>query len=507
MFRSSTALGFVGVLLLGPSLLLPACKDDAASKGAPSAAGANEGGADAQSSGGAGGDAAGSPSSGAPGSPGAGAAAALAADLCEPPTGEGTAHGPFVADDETWTAADSPHLVPSGLVVDAVLTLEPCAVVRVGAGQDIHVNGKLRAQGEYRAATSVRGQDTLRFVRIERLDAKPWGAIVSSSAGGEVELTATLVDGGGVVPAGTQPLQTGMVVLEGERQTPLAERLTLSVAFLKDSASQGVLLTNNVAFAPGSTLIVTGSAGYPVQVGAQAIGTVPNLYFEGNETDAVLVSTAERLGDAGPTDVTLRNWGYPYVIGTDLYKVGMEVGTGNGDAASLTIEPGVELRFPEAGGLSVEGPDGTLIAEGTNAKPIVFTTAQKPAVAGAWLGLNFTGQLNAATSLDQVAVSYAGALDTGARSFSCGSPPALPSSQQDTMGAIYLSLDVPPSKSFITNSLFTDSASNGVDRGYTGDAIDFSDSNTFERIAFCIQTEPKPTVGACSADPECTQLP
>ncbi|HXK16819.1 MAG TPA: hypothetical protein VNG33_03360, partial [Polyangiaceae bacterium] len=328
----------------------------------------------------------------------------------------------------------------------------------------------------------------------------------SSSAGGQIELTATLVDGGGAVPQGTDPLQTGMVVLEGERQKPLAERLTLARAVLRGSSSQGVVLTNNAAFAPESTLSVTGSAGYPLLVGAQAAGTIPELRLADNATDAILVGTSERLGDAGPSDVVLRNGGYPYVIGSDLDTTGLVVGTGNGSAATLTLEPGVELRFPAGGGLAVEGPDGSLIAEGSQAKPIVFTTALLPALAGAWLGLNFRGEIAAATSLDHVSVSYAGSLDTETRSFSCGSPPAPSASQQQTMGAIYLSLDVPPAKSFVKNSLFSDSASNGIDRGYTGDAIDFSVSNSFERLAFCVQTEPKPLLGACPDAPACPQL-
>ncbi len=234
---------------------------------------------------------------------------------------------------------------------------------------------------------------------------------------------------------------------------------------------------------------------------------MPDVFFEDNGADAVLVETYERLGDAGPTDVVLRNLGVPYRIGTDLDTTGLEVGTGNGSAASLTIEPGTELRFPEHGGLSVEGPDGTLVAEGTAAKPIVFTSDAATPAAGDWLGLNFHKQVADGTLLDHIVVAYAGGSDTGIRSSSCGTPPAAPTKQLTTMGAIYLSLDVAPTKSFVTNSLLEDSATNGVDRGYTGDAIDFSDSNTFERVAFCIQTEPKPSVGACSADPACPQLP
>lgn len=415
---------------------------------------------------------------------------------CAEPTGEGTTHEVFVSKNETWTAADSPHLLPDGVLIDATVTIEACAVVRVGGYTDIAVGGELVTLGE-----AGRG------VTIERLDDAPWGAIVSDSAGGTLDLTHTTVSGGGGVRANVMPLHEGMIRVEGERQLALEPRLRLRHVDLVDSESQGVLLTNNVAFSDDSAdLSVRGSIGYPVAIGVRAAGTVPVGAYDDNPTPKILLATAERLGEGDADDVTLEPRGVPYRVGEETDSFGLEVGIGNGKAASLTIAAGVEMQFAADRGLSVEGPDGVLKAVGTAAAPIVFTSAAETPAAGDWLGLSFYGEVAAATQVKHAVISFAGSENTGARSFSCGTPPATPTSQPQTMGAVYLALGTAPTQSFITNTLMTDSASNGVDRGYTGAAVDFAAGNQFERIAFCVQTEPKPVLGACAADPACPML-
>jgi hypothetical protein len=152
--------------------------------------------------------------------------------VCPEPTGDGTTHGPFISKDETWSASDNPHLVPDGLSIDATLTLDPCVVVRIGAGRDVLVGGKLLAAG-------TTDSDGFKPVTIERLDEKNWGSIKSNSAGGEIELHSTSVSGGGAVPAGAKSQQTGMILVEGERALELEPRLTLDSVLLDGSESQG----------------------------------------------------------------------------------------------------------------------------------------------------------------------------------------------------------------------------------------------------------------------------
>ncbi len=129
------------------------------------------------------------------------------------------------------------------------------------------------------------------------------------------------------------------------------------------------------------------------------------------------------------SDTTWDLAGSPYVVAVaagDTIIVG-------GDA-TLTIEPGVEVRF-EAGlglliGRSGEGP-GTLVARGTEEEPIVFTSIKDPndpddpAIPGDWNRIDFLDLAADATFdvnddyqsgciLEHVIVEYAGSDDYGA---------------------------------------------------------------------------------------------
>jgi hypothetical protein len=81
------------------------------------------------------------------------------------------------------------------------------------------------------------------------------------------------------------------------------------------------------------------------------------------------------------------------------------------DGAVLTIEPGVEVRFSAGGYLSVGGyGTGKLVAQGTEAEPIVFTSSQPDAAAGSWGGLFFQDETLSGTVLSHVEIRNGGEL-------------------------------------------------------------------------------------------------
>ncbi|MBM4357546.1 MAG: hypothetical protein FJ096_05485 [Deltaproteobacteria bacterium] len=76
----------------------------------------------------------------------------------------GTLHSGAIDAAETWTAAASPHRVLGTLDVNAVLTVDPCAVVLLapteGGGAthlDLHEGGKLVAEGSADKPILIRG--------------------------------------------------------------------------------------------------------------------------------------------------------------------------------------------------------------------------------------------------------------------------------------------------------------------------------------------------------------
>jgi hypothetical protein len=75
---------------------------------------------------------------------------------------------------------------------------------------------------------------------------------------------------------------------------------------------------------------------------------------------------------------------------------------------TLTIEPGVRLRFHEKSYLEIGHRGSRLIARGTKDKPIVFTSAAAAPARGDWIGLVFDDAVGEGTILENAVIEYAG---------------------------------------------------------------------------------------------------
>ncbi len=421
-------------------------------------------------------------------------------DGCPEPSDTGTTHGPTLSGDATWTAADGPHELPDGLTIarGAQLTLEACAVVRVGPGQDVTVNGSLLAQGE-----------AGRPVRFERLQADAaWGALVAVRVPSPLSLAHTVLAGGGGLPDGAASEQYGVIRLEASADAELSEMLAVDTVTIDGSDSNGVSLRSNAAFSTGSQrLTIAGAAQAPIVTDGWAASSVPDGDYTGNGVDAVLVLTSDRIGIDGLTvQASWRARGVPYRIGgeTDSAPKLLRVGAPMGMAqAQLTLQAGVELDFSAGSGLLVSGAQASLDATGTAAAPVVLTSAATDKAAGDWLGVRFDKVVSPDSVIAHAQILYAGNPDTETRGYSCGTPKAEPSQVDQTMGAISFSLDEAPKASFISDTQIRASASNGIDRGWTGEAIDMAAGNELSEIAFCTQTDPRPEMGMCDDPPAC----
>lgn len=109
--------------------------------------------------------------------------------------------------------------------------------------------------------------------------------------------------------------------------------------------------------------------------------------FHGNVIDGIRV-----IDIVSDVSGVLPNLGVPYIM-SELY---LDSDTG----ASLTIEPGCILKFdPSLGSPGVDPMrgilavsllgHGTLVANGTSEKPIIFTSARTPSKPGDWAGIKF----------------------------------------------------------------------------------------------------------------------
>jgi hypothetical protein len=80
-----------------------------------------------------------------------------------------------------------------------------------------------------------------------------------------------------------------------------------------------------------------------------------------------------------------------------------------GNNSVLTIQPGTVIKFSAGSSLIIgDESNATLIANGTSAKPIIFTSSALAPAAGAWKGLFFEGYTLNNTSLSYCNIQFAG---------------------------------------------------------------------------------------------------
>lgn len=410
---------------------------------------------------------------------------AIDAATCAPVTGAGTMHGGSIAAPETWSAAGSPHIIPFDTSITAALTIERCAVVRIAGGKQVsvRVGGSITTLG-------VAGLP----VTIEKNDAAAWVSIRTLN-GGTASFTYTTIDGGGD-PLNGNVQTSGALDIAGAAPTVTgivhADHLTIT-----GSKSCGVSLHDGGGFDTSSTnVVISGSTLSPITTFARALGTIPTGTYTGNTADEIIISNG-----AIPESTTIHARGIPYRVGIQANAT-LDVGAVTG-VATLTIEPGVTMKFSAGATFRVEPASGTnpargaLIANGTGAAKIVLTSASAAPVAGAWFGLWFGGLVDATTRVDHMKVEYAGKPSVS------GSDSCMYPGTTINDAAIRL-IGSAPAVVFITNTDVIMSASHGIDRGFRSDTKpSYLPTNSITGFVGCRETYPRDISGACPTPVPC----
>jgi len=403
---------------------------------------------------------------------------------CPAPTAGPTMHaGNNVEADEVWTADGSPHLVPYDFTIHAEVVVEPCAVVQLGESLTLTLGdgGALIAEGE-----------ASQPIHFERLGEDRWTAI--RLYGGTASFAHAVIDGGGRL-GNTLPVLTGALLVRG-RSGATAPDGTLAVDHVEitDSEAVGVRLDGFGAFtADSADLTITGGEAQPVSAAATVVGSIPSGSYVGNGDDAIVLTTANT--EEITSDATIHDRGVPYLVGVPGQVADLRVQATPGALATLTILPGVTLRFPADGVFTIDHASGdapatgALVAVGTADAPIVFTSAAPVPTAGDWLGVVFGGVPALADRLAHVRVEYAGGASSSG-SDSCPYPgESIPSAAIRIYG--------PPSDALITQTAIVASAGHGIDRGWRDDVVvDLLETNEFD-VAGCRQTWSKLDDGTC----------
>jgi hypothetical protein len=225
------------------------------------------------------------------------------------------------------------------------------------------------------------------------------------------------------------------------------------------------------------------------------MGTIPTGTYTGNTVDEIIIR-----GTSGPEavveSITLHARGVPYRVGVQANAV-LDVVDVTG-LATLTIEPGVTLKFSAGATLRVDPATGTapargaLIAVGTANAPIVFASAAATPAAGDWFGVWFGGLVAPTSRLDHVRVEHAG------RASVSGSDSCLPTGQVGQNDAGIRILGDAPAVVFITNTTIVSSLRHGIDRGFRSDTKpSYLPTNVFTDVPGCQETLPRDISGLC----------
>lgn len=410
---------------------------------------------------------------------------------CPAPTAGPTVHRGDVTGDETWTAAASPHIVDADVNVRSGghLVIEPCAQVQIAAGARINVafpltpnTGSLVAEGSAKKPITFKNRDP-----------QPWGSIYVHAPGTARLAYATLEGGGdGAFDDGAT-----IVAPAASFGDPV---LFVDHVTIRRSRGTGIWMQRGSTFIAGSQELTITESGseehpYPLTISEHAFDALPTGTYTGNEKDELLIEPVGNGGAAGGMmkDATLHDRGVPYHVGRSKQD-DLIIGSGPDDSvATLTIEPGVVMKFePETmlaiQALTTEKPStGAIRALGTADKPIVFTSAAASPKAGDWRGLWFGGVPQSTNKLEHVRVEYAG--------FDCHCGLNTCSSIDTFNGAVIFSAQ-PPS-AFITSSAFAHIAGHGITQGFDGTLVDFKPTNTFEDVSGCKQTRPRNADTSC----------
>lgn len=399
--------------------------------------------------------------------------------MCPTPTDGPTHHADDIIGEEVWTAQAGPHIVDATLRIrdGARLVIEPCARVELAENAGLQVafpgtptTGALVARGEPERPIEFAGFDGAR-----------WGHILAH-APGTVELAHVVLQGGG----GDEE-HGATLVARGARALPTEPLILAQHVTVRDSLGAGVVVFDKASFDPRSDALVVVESGndshpFPIEVDEHAMGSIPAGTYTGNAVDAIFVDPLDSLRE----DARLRDLGVPYRVG-DSPQDDLVVGGGDARVTTLSIDPGVRLEFHRDTALVIERATGAfpalgaLVANGTVAAPIVFSSAESSPAPGDWIGLWLGGQVAPTTRISHSRIEYAGA--------ECGCVLLTCSQTEGTEGAVIMTQ--PPDTAFVTDSVISHSAGNGFVLGYDGPLVDFAGVNGFDDVAWCDVTLPR----------------
>lgn len=375
---------------------------------------------------------------------------------CGTENGTVVTHASDIAASETWAGDGTVHRIPNNIAINApaTVTIQKCAIVELADNVGIDVRGA--TSGTATATLVSAGNDaSTGFVTFRSSVATGsthhWRSLRGLNANSHLDLRYTLITD--AAPNAT----TAAIQMQGGGTLP-DSLLKTDVVQIQNLAGPGVHLSNAAFTADSTVLSVSGAVGYPIEVPAMALGSIPTgAILGGNQHDEILVTENANIFDNLDIRTTL-----PIRFAT----AGVHVG---GLAPSfvpnltLTLEAGVTLRFAKWStgptmvifGDGGQAPDknAALVVRGTAAQPVTLTSDEAAPQPGDWAGLWL--RTSNGSQIDHLKIEYAGG-DAAIGPASCGpitARHAAPLIVGDDTDQQYV-----PSAVLITNSTFSNNA-------------------------------------------------
>ncbi len=480
-----------------------------------------------------------------------------AGNACSTPVGPGKVHNETeITTSVNWTESDSPHVVKNMITVGgtalAILSIDPCAVVRFEAGAGLAV-----APAGKRGGLSILPPSRFSGVVLTGTSATPghWQGIsfgpgnnVDDDSASSVLHHTTIEYAGG--PSGRAGGADATIYVEGTGRASSSLKVGVNNVAIRYSGRYGIYTTNGghiKAAEAGGLLEITKGEYRAARLEAGFFSALPAGIYTGNKEEGIELKGADPIcvcNDPGQGEMrcgyglcvnTAGNWGarrVPYYV-SGIIHVGRTTSPTELPMTLTVIAPATFRMAPDSGfevGVDTKQIAGLVLA-GDGSNPIVLTTDEAasppmsppPAAPGYWRGILFgpysdwSGQ---GSRVLHTRIEGAGKPIGRDVSKTCGMAAIM-----GNQGAIVFNHDNPkdatlpelcssspgaprcldPSRyNNIRNTAITRSSGHAIVRGWAAGASDMNPdftaaalNNKFEEIAGCDQTNPQIN-GTCS---------
>lgn len=327
-------------------------------------------------------------------------------------------HAANISASETWAGAGTVHLIPNAISIlaPAVVTIQPCAIVKLNASVGITVQGNASGTGTAKLLAAGDNFITGR-VTFEAMDStQPWGRLRGFNQNSLMELNNVVITGGGSV-GGAQ--RNAVVAMAGSSTLPDPVLKVVNVS-ITNATGPGVYLSD-AAFTSDSNQLVIDSPADIIDAPAMALGSIPpNVLGANPATEAFVVENANIFDN-----LTISTH-LPIHFKTDSVHVGGLAPTFVPNV-TLTLNQGVTLKFERASTAPTmvafgdigqsQDKNAALVINGTALEPVLLTSAVANPAPGDWAGIWLI--TSNGSQLNNFIIEYAGG-DAGVGPVSCG---------------------------------------------------------------------------------------